>query len=42
MIRIGILCFEDMSFEWIVRKPVPLDWDDQAMLYGFKDGARHP
>ncbi len=26
---------EDLTLEKIVRKPVPLDWDDQARLYGF-------
>ncbi|XHY15547.1 hypothetical protein SuNHUV7_03220 (plasmid) [Pseudoseohaeicola sp. NH-UV-7] len=32
----------NLSLERIVRKPVPLDWDAQAKLYGFEDGARHP
>ncbi|MBL9049631.1 MAG: recombinase family protein [Tabrizicola sp.] len=32
----------DLTLERIIRKPVPLDWDAQARLYGFGRGARHP
>lgn len=32
----------DLTLERIIRKPVPLDWDAQARLYGFEGGARHP
>jgi hypothetical protein len=32
----------DLTLERIIRKPVPLDWDMQARLYGFGRGARHP
>jgi DNA invertase Pin-like site-specific DNA recombinase len=32
----------DLTLERIVRKPVPLDWDAQARLYGFEPGARLP
>jgi site-specific DNA recombinase len=32
----------DLTLERIIRKPVPLDWDIQARLYGFGRGARHP
>jgi len=32
----------DLTLERIIRKPVPLDWDIQAKLYGFGRGARHP
>lgn len=32
----------DLTLERIIRKPVPLDWDIQARLYGFERGARHP
>jgi site-specific DNA recombinase len=32
----------DLTLERIIRKPVPLEWDAQARLYGFEGGARHP
>lgn len=32
----------DLTLERIIRRPVPLDWDVQARLYGFEGGARHP
>lgn len=32
----------DLTLERIIRKPVPLDWDAQARLYGFQASARHP
>ena len=32
----------DLTLERIIRKPVPLDWDAQARLYGFEGSARHP
>ena len=32
----------DLTLERIIRKPVPLDWDDQARSYGFQGGRRHP
>lgn len=28
----------DLTLERIIRKPVPLDWDAQARLYGFESG----
>ena len=28
----------DLTLERIIRKPVPLDWDIQASLYGFESG----
>lgn len=31
----------DLTLERIIRKPVPLDWDLQARLYGFEGGTRH-
>ena len=32
----------DLTLERIVRKPIPLDWDTQAKLYGFVRGSDHP
>jgi site-specific DNA recombinase len=32
----------DLSLERIIRKPVPLDWEAQARLYGFAQDPRHP
>ncbi len=32
----------DLTLERIVRKPIPLDWDTQAKLYGFDAGLGHP
>ncbi len=32
----------DLTLERIVRKPIPLDWDTQAILYGFDGGSGHP
>ncbi len=32
----------NLTLERIIRKPVPLDWDAQARLYGYEGGARHP
>ena len=32
----------NLTLERIIRKPVPLDWNAQARLYGFEGGARHP
>jgi site-specific DNA recombinase len=32
----------DLTLERIIRKPVPLDWDTQARLYGFALDPRHP
>mgnify|MGYP001221283538 CR=1 FL=1 len=32
----------DLTLERIIRKPVPLDWDAQAKLYGFAQDPRHP
>ncbi len=32
----------DLTLERIIRKPVPLDWDAQARLYGFAQDPRHP
>jgi site-specific DNA recombinase len=32
----------DLTLERIVRKPIPLDWDTQAKLYGFDAGSCHP
>jgi DNA invertase Pin-like site-specific DNA recombinase len=32
----------DLTLERIIRKPVPLDWDAQAKLYGFERGQGHP
>lgn len=31
----------DLTLERIIRKPVPLDWDAQARLYGFAQYPRH-
>lgn len=31
-----------LTLERIIRKPVPLDWDVQAKLYGFTQEPRHP
>ena len=31
-----------LTLERIVRKPIPLDWEAQARLYGFEGGQRHP
>lgn len=31
-----------LSLEWIVRKPIPLDWDMQAKLYGLDVSSDHP
>ena len=28
----------DLTLERIIRKPIPLDWDAQARLYGFESG----
>jgi hypothetical protein len=30
----------DLTLERIIRKPVPLDWDAQARLYGFDHSVR--
>ncbi|OSQ51371.1 recombinase family protein [Marivita geojedonensis] len=32
----------DLTLERIIRKPVPLDWDAQARMYGFAQSPRHP
>ncbi|MHC0055488.1 recombinase family protein [Actibacterium sp. D379-3] len=32
----------DLTLERIVRKPIPLDWDRQAKLYGFDVCSGHP
>lgn len=32
----------DLTLERIIRKPVPLDWDAQARMYGFESGQQHP
>ena len=32
----------DLTLERIIRKPLPLDWDAQARLYGFDHSARQP
>ena len=32
----------DLSLEQIIRKPVPLDWEVQARIYGFDRGPNHP
>ncbi len=32
----------DLTLERIVRKPMPLDWDAQARMYGFDISSRHP
>ncbi len=32
----------DLTLERIIRKPVPLDWDAQARLYGFAQGPGQP
>ncbi|MEO3413716.1 recombinase family protein [Roseovarius sp. CAU 1744] len=32
----------DLTLERIIRKPVPLDWDAQARLYGFEPNAGYP
>lgn len=32
----------DLTLERIIRKPVPLDWDAQARVYGFAQDPRHP
>jgi hypothetical protein len=32
----------DLTLERIIRKPVPLDWDAQARMYGFTQDPRHP
>ena len=32
----------DLTLERIVRKPMPLDWEAQAQLYGFDVRSRHP
>jgi site-specific DNA recombinase len=32
----------DLSLEQIIRKPIPLDWEVQARLYGFGRGPNHP
>ncbi len=32
----------DLTLERVIRKPVPLDWDAQARLYGFAQDPRHP
>jgi hypothetical protein len=32
----------DLTLERIIRKPVPLDWDLQARLYGFTQDPRLP
>ncbi|MEP1354183.1 MAG: recombinase family protein [Tateyamaria sp.] len=32
----------DLTLERIVRKPIPLDWDAQAKLYGFVGCSGHP
>lgn len=31
-----------LTLERIVRKPIPLDWDRQAKLYGFDISSDHP
>jgi hypothetical protein len=32
----------DLTLEWIVRNPIPLDWDRQARLYGFDARSGRP
>ena len=32
----------NLTLERIIRKPLPLDWDAQARLFGFKGGQRLP
>ncbi|MCE8524011.1 recombinase family protein [Ruegeria pomeroyi] len=32
----------DLTLERIIRKPVPLNWDAQARVYGFTQDPRHP
>ena len=32
----------ELNLERILRKPIPLDWDKQARLYGFATGAHGP
>jgi hypothetical protein len=31
-----------LTLERIIRKPLPLDWDAQATVYGFAQDPRHP
>jgi DNA invertase Pin-like site-specific DNA recombinase len=32
----------DLTLEKIIRKPIPLDWDMQARIYGFSRDLNHP
>lgn len=32
----------ELTLEMIIRKPIPLDWDIQARIYGFSQDLNHP
>ena len=32
----------ELTLEKIIRKPIPLDWDMQARIYGFSQDLNHP
>jgi hypothetical protein len=32
----------ELTLEKIIRKPIPLDWDMQARIYGFSRDLSHP
>ncbi|MCK0103946.1 hypothetical protein [Pseudohalocynthiibacter sp. F2068] len=32
----------ELTLEQIIRKPIPLDWDVQARIYGFSRDLNHP
>jgi site-specific DNA recombinase len=32
----------ELTLEKIIRKPIPLDWDMQAQIYGFSQDLNHP
>jgi len=32
----------ELTLETIIRKPIPLDWDVQARIYGFSRDPNHP
>ena len=32
----------ELTLEKIIRKPIPLDWDVQARIYGFSQDLNHP
>ena len=32
----------ELTLEKIIRKPIPLDWDVQARIYGFRQDLNHP